>query len=537
MNITRKSIGSKSFFQLLSLNYLMFIGAVLSIFLGIYVIYCAYAYYTAPFPDLDSLLTQARLLNDHQLDRLNVTHYLGMDSGIHVTDSSGNLIYSSDPNQARGYTSSELACIPLYDSDLFLAVANLPEDSENGSYLITQFSYNRQGDPVINGYLFLDQDLNVLSGTLPTGLSSFTPRQFQYLSGHDLEGRKMYRCKYTDPEGHERQLVVFFREAGLGAYQKLHRFWNRIWLLAIPCCLLAVFLCIRRMAKKTRALLQPLNQAILNVSQGKDSQLEHYQGPDEFSGIAHNFVQMELRLKESERERKLLDENRRQLLADISHDLKTPVSVISGYAAALKDGLVPVEEQQPYLDTLIRKSQQISDLLAQFHEYSKLDHPHMPVHLQKEDLCSLIQGYFADRYQELEQKGFQVEAQIPEKPLYTIADRQLITRCLDNLVQNAINYNPAGTSLFVSLESQEREIYLYLGDNGRGIPQSIRSTLFDPFVTGDKARSGSHGSGLGLSIVKKIVELHRGTICLAERPRWSTCFLISFKMLAPDANL
>ena len=274
-----------------------------------------------------------------------MTHYLGMDSGVHVTDSSGNLIYSSDPNQARGYTSSELACIPLYDSDLFLAVANLPEDSENGSYLITQFSYNRQGDPVINGYLFLDQDLNVLSGTLPTGLSSFTPRQCQYLSGHDLEGRKMYRCKYTDPEGHERQLVVFFREAGLGAYQKLHRFWNRIWLLAIPCCLLAVFLCIRRMAKKTRALLQPLNQAILNVSQGKDSQL---------------------------------------------------------------------------------------------------DHPHMPVHLQKEDLCSLIQGYFADRYQELEQKGFQVETQIPEKPLYTIADRQLITRCLDNLVQNA----PAGPPVF-----------------------------------------------------------------------------------------
>lgn len=513
---------------MLAFNYLLFAGAVLAIFLGLYLIYCAYARRIAPIPDPELLTQQAQTLEDGQLNRLNPSRYLGPSSGIAVTDSFGNLLYASGGNLPEGFTPGELACIPLYDSSTFLAVANLPEGSSSGSYLLTQLKLGNQGETVIEGYLFLDHELNIASGTIATGRTSFTPQEFQYLRGLDETGRQLCRSWYQNPKGERRQLVFFFREANADAYQKVYRFWDRIWLAAIPACLLAAALCIQRLTKRTKALLEPFNQAILRLSQGEKSSLTDYQGPAEFSGIARNFVQMEERLRESEQKRRQLDESRRQLMADISHDLKTPAAVINGYASALRDGILSSQEEKRCLDTLVQKSLQISSLLSQLHEYSRLDHPAMPVHFSREDLCSLVRDYFAGRYQELAQAGYLIEAQIPETPLYIMADRTLLIRCMENLVQNTLSYNPPGTSIWVSVASAGSQIQLLLGDNGRGIPPGIRQSLFDPFVTGDEARSGSHGSGLGLSIVKKITELHKGHIALLDCPPWSVCFCLAF---------
>ena len=214
-------------------------------------------------------------------------------------------------------------------------------------------------------------------------------------------------------------------------------------------------------------------------------------------------------------------------MADISHDLKTPAAVISGYACALRDGMLSGQEQQRCLDTLVQKSRQISSLLSQLHEYSRLDHPAMPIHLSRVDLCGLVREYFAGRYQELELAGYPMEADIPDSTMYVMADRQLLIRCMENLVQNTLSYNPPGTTLWVSVRVLDGYLQLLLGDNGSGIPQNIRQSLFDPFVTGNQARSGNHGSGLGLSIVKKIVELHGGKIALLDCSCWSTCFCIT----------
>lgn len=527
MSTSRKFPEAKSFFQLLAFNYLMFIGAVLFIFLGIYLIYCSYARHAAPIPDPESLKLKAQTLEDRQLDSLSTSYYLGPGSGFIIADSTGNLLYSSGENLPAQFTPGELACIPRYDSDTSLAIANLPESSPNGQYLITQLKFGQQGETVIDGYLFLDQELNVLSGTIATGRSSFTPQEFQYLKGQDESGRLIFRTRYQNPEGEIRQMVFFFRNTRIEGYQRVYHFWNRIWLLAIPACLLAAAFCIRKLTEKTKSLLEPLNQAILSLSQGKDSHLDAYHGPAEFAGIARNFLQMEERLRESEYQRQQLDESRRQLMADISHDLKTPAAVISGYACALRDEMLSGQEQQRCLDTLVQKSRQISSLLSQLHEYSRLDHPAMPIHLSRVDLCGLVREYFAGRYQELELAGYPMEADIPDSTMYVMADRQLLIRCMENLVQNTLSYNPPGTTLWVSVRVLDGYLQLLLGDNGSGIPQNIRQSLFDPFVTGNQARSGNHGSGLGLSIVKKIVELHGGKIALLDCSCWSTCFCIT----------
>ena len=192
----RNTPKSKSLVRYLSLNYLFFTGTILLMLLAIYGIYVLYARRTAPIPDLEGLLKTAQETEDSKLGRLDPKRYLGAGSVLTVSDSAGNLLYSSDPQAEAGYTPGELACIPRYDWDSLFLIASLPEESENGAYLITQAHYDEQGEIQIDGYLFLDSDLNVLSGSIPTGRAAFTPTEFQYLSGKDFLGRRLIRMEY-----------------------------------------------------------------------------------------------------------------------------------------------------------------------------------------------------------------------------------------------------------------------------------------------------------------------------------------------------
>ena len=135
-------------------------------------------------------------------------------------------------------------------------------------------------------------------------------------------------------------------------------------------------------------------------------------------------------------------------------------------------------------------------------------------------LYTSVRDYFAGRYQELELKGFVPEADIPEEPMYAMVDHRLMVRVLDNLINNAVSYNPPGTRILVAVKREGEMIRLLVADSGCGIPKEMRETLFQPFVTGDEARTGSHGSGLGLAIVKTIVELHGGNIKMCIRDRY-----------------
>ena len=260
--------------------------------------------------------------------------------------------------------------------------------------------------------------------------------------------------------------------------------------------------------------------------------MESYRGPEEFAQIARNFLKLEKKLQESEEERRRLDREKRRLFADLSHDLKTPVTVISGYARALQDNMVPKQERQRYLGVIAKRAERLDELLQSFHEYSRLEHPRMQVKKSREDLCGIVRDYFAGRYQELELKGYFLKADLLEEPVWCGLDPGLFVRVLDNLVNNALKYNPKGTTLFVEVRRKGSRAELRIGDDGRGIEERPGESVFSPFVTGDDSRGGKHGSGLGLSIVREIVRLHGGTIRLEKEPTggWSTEFVMEFAL-------
>lgn len=136
----------------------------------------------------------------------------------------------------------------------------------------------------------------------------------------------------------------------------------------------------------------------------------------------------------------------------------------------------------------------------------------MPVNLSNQDICSIIQVYFANKYEELELAGFELVADIPEYSIECKTDVKLFCRAIENLVNNSLKYNNSGTTIFVGIEQQKNTVKIYIGDTGYGIPDAIADKLFEPFVTGECSRGANHGSGLGLAITKKIIVSHHGTI-------------------------
>ncbi len=534
-------------FRFLAENYVFFTVMNLVILTGIYLVLSAYADHIAPTPDAAGLLRALSTVPDRELGRLSFTSWLGKDSGLVVLDGEGKVLcgqadakkvfpekpsapktalpqdqpqesFAQEAFSQTSFLQETLSCIPEYAADNRVLVAELPEGAEGGSYLLTRAEYLEDGSLGITGYAFLDENRAWKSGTILQRENPFTEEELNYLMGRDGQGRSIYRYSYENPEGQPRKAVFWMREAGSEEYRLFYRVVDGIKWFILPIYLGTAAFCIFWLSRRVKRLLAPLNAAVANLAADQPSGLQGYEGPVEFKELADNFLNMEKALKESERERQRLDEEKRKLLSDISHDLKTPITVIQGYAAALRDGLTAPGDRKKYLDTISRKADRLNDLIQTFHEYSRLDRPDMPVRRKSEDICGIVREYFAQRYQELELAGFEVEASIPEESIRVEADRMLLERAMENIVNNAAAYNPPGTRILVEVDREGEFARIVIADDGNGIPDALKKNLFQPFVTGDAARGSSHGSGLGLAITAKILKLHGGSVRLADPP-------------------
>ena len=258
----------------------------------------------------------------------------------------------------------------------------------------------------------------------------------------------------------------------------------------------------------------------------------------EFDSICVSYNRMVSRLRESEAIRSKLEGQRRQLTADISHDLKTPITVIHGYAQALKDGVADREAEERYLDAIYTKTDMIAELINTFHEYSKLDHPNFEFDIQQGDICEYFREYLAIKYEEFDLAGFELDAELPEEKIICIFDHTQLKRVFENLITNSLRHNTAGTCIYADLCADENSVTIHIGDTGKGIPKELRDTIFEPFVVGNSSRTSGKGSGLGLAISKRIVEAHGGSIKLIDDPRGvcSTYYEMILPRRQPDGQ-
>lgn len=215
----------------------------------------------------------------------------------------------------------------------------------------------------------------------------------------------------------------------------------------------------------------------------------------------------ELMEQEKEQQR-AFDRKRNLLLSDIAHDIKTPITTICGYSRALSDGVVDREREQEYLDAIYAKSMRMSELITLLFEYVKLDSEGYVLHRDKLDFAELIRENAAMVYPDYEEKKISVEIDVPEEAVFCEADRLQMGRAVMNLLTNAARYGKPGGKVLIRL----RERTLVVADDGLVIEPEFAEHIFEPFTRADKARTTHGGSGLGLSISAKVVEMHGGKL-------------------------
>ncbi|MFC6650963.1 sensor histidine kinase [Paenibacillus rhizoplanae] len=269
-----------------------------------------------------------------------------------------------------------------------------------------------------------------------------------------------------------------------------------------------------------RKLMEPvrkMEEGFREVTSGHLETRLDFETETEFGEMRDAFNFMARKLKEAEDQRMSREKERMQLFSHIAHDLRTPMTTISGYAGALVSGMVEEPgKQREYHLAIQAKSGQMNQLLDQLLAYSKLGAPEYKLDLAKVDLVELLRVSCAALFGEVEGKQMSLELQIPDQPVFYIADPLEISRAIGNLLTNAIRHNPSGSQLFVGLTDEPSRITIHIADNGAAIPEAITGNLFEPFVSGDASRTTSSGTGLGLAIVHKVMEQHSGGVSVID---------------------
>lgn len=216
--------------------------------------------------------------------------------------------------------------------------------------------------------------------------------------------------------------------------------------------------------------------------------------------------------------RKDFEKRRNLMLSDIAHDLRTPITTMAGYSKALSDGMVSEEKKQEYLDAIMAKSERVNDLIQLLFDYVKLDSEGFSLNRQQVDIYELVRECGAIQYSDIEDAGMELEVNIPEEDMKLSVDKIQLSRVITNLITNAIKHNEKGDRIALAVNRDEDKIQIMVADTGRKIPEEKAEHLFEPFTMGDESRNSRGGSGLGLSIAKKIVEMHGYTIRLVQQP-------------------
>ena len=267
--------------------------------------------------------------------------------------------------------------------------------------------------------------------------------------------------------------------------------------------------------------LVKLKKATQNIKEGNLDFVLDVEGKDEFSELCQDFEEMRRRLKESTEEKSLIEKENRELISNISHDLKTPITAVKGYVEGIMDGVADTpEKMNRYVRTIYNKTNEMDHLINELTFYSKIDTNRIPYTFNKLN----VEDYFEDCSEEvgleLETRGIElVYANYVEKDVMVIADGEQIRRVIHNIISNAIKYmdKPKGI-IQIRIKDVGDFIQIEIEDNGKGIGPKDLPYIFDRFYRTDVSRNSSKGgSGIGLSIVKKILEDHGGKVWATSR--------------------
>ena len=259
-----------------------------------------------------------------------------------------------------------------------------------------------------------------------------------------------------------------------------------------------------------------ISEAMKRVAAGDLDTKVEIKGDNEFSGMAENLNKMTEEIKELLKRERESEQSKNDLITNIAHDLKTPLTSIIGYLELLsgknKVKLTP-ELEKKYLDIAYGKSRRLEQLIEDLFSFTKLSYGKITMKVSYVDIVKLLEQLLEEQYPAFAEKGLSYELRTNVKSLEITADGNLLARLFDNLIGNAIKYGADGKRVIVKINAGPHTVEVKVINYGYIIPEKDQPLIFNKFYRVDRSRStNTGGTGLGLAIAKDIAEMHSGSI-------------------------
>lgn len=343
-------------------------------------------------------------------------------------------------------------------------------------------------------------------------------RQLEYL---DEYGKQLQRYEQMHTEANGTEMFEATLPPAAQMVPEIRMFLKNMMLAALLILLLTAILLIAWIYTGINVPILKLRKATHNIAEGNLDFTMEVSGEDEISDLCRDFEEMRKRLRESTEEKLEYDRESKELISNISHDLKTPITAIKGYVEGIMDGVADTPEKMDrYIRTIYNKANDMDRLINELTFYSKIDTNRIPYTFNKIN----VSGYFEDCAEEV---GLELESRnidfsyfnYVDESVEVIADAEQIKRVVNNIITNSVKYmdKPKGR-INIRVKDVGDFVQIEIEDNGKGIGPKELPFVFDRFYRTDASRNSSKGgSGIGLSIVRKIVEDHGGKIWASSK--------------------
>lgn len=262
----------------------------------------------------------------------------------------------------------------------------------------------------------------------------------------------------------------------------------------------------------TRQMTRPLTAmagAASSMARGDFSARAPQEGSREIQDLAQSFNQMAGQLEN-------LEKSRRDFVANVSHELRSPITSIQGFAQGMLDGTIPREDHGQYLQVVVDETHRLSKLINGLLNLSRMENEETALAYSDFDVNELARRVLISRMNQIEEKELDIDAQMADEGCFVHADADQIQQVIINLLDNAVKFTPRGGKITLSTCAEDDTVFLRVKDNGVGILPEDAPHLFDRFYKADKAHTVGQGTGLGLAICKRIMEKHGQSIRLVS---------------------
>lgn len=278
-------------------------------------------------------------------------------------------------------------------------------------------------------------------------------------------------------------------------------------------------------------IISPISDLVFGVKRigaGHYDYVINFKSKNELELLRIAINQMSSQIKQ-ETALKVASENKRQqLILDITHDIKTPLTNIQGYCETLSAlPNLDTDTRNKYLEIIRKNSECANTLVTDLFELSQFDNLNYKMSMECIDLAEFLRQVFINFFPSLEHKNMKYDVSITDLSIFVMGNRQKLERALNNLISNSIKYSGENTILSISLNENHNFAIIVIEDNGIGIASNMTSSIFEPFIRIEPSRNkNTGGTGLGLSITKKIIEKHEGEIQLISQLNEGCRFII-----------